>query len=50
MPAFFQVDCVGERNQGNGELTTTCGMVVAEIWEWNDEMVCLNWNELDENK
>ena len=31
-------------------MTTTCGMVVAEIWEWNDEMVWLNWNGLDENK
>ena len=31
-------------------MTTTCGMVVAEIWEGNDEMVWLNWNGLDENK
>ena len=40
MPALFQVDSVGERNQGNGEMTTTCGMCVAVVWEgwsWESE-------------
>ena len=32
MPALFQVDSVGERNQGNGEMATTCRMFVAVVY------------------